>query len=174
MKINHLLFKLIAFSISLLLLRAAITGQHGFVFLCWNLFLAGLPYLFVTMYEKSTNGIKKMTWLLLSILFLPNSPYIITDLFHLKKNLIAPIWLDTILILSFAICGLIFFIITTQKLLVVVTEYSSSKFVQLMIKVVLILLCSYGVYLGRYLRFNSWDVFSNPIHLINSMIDSVF
>lgn len=174
MEKNSLTVKLIVFSLSLLIVRVFVTGHYSFLFLCWNLFLAWIPYWLINYYEFVKGSISKLGLVLSSIIFLPNSPYIITDLFHLKKNLVAPIWLDTLLILSFALTGLIFFVKTFQKLLIIITNnYISRKFYE-PCKILLIILCSYGVYLGRFLRFNSWDIISNPLHLVGSMWDSVF
>lgn len=165
--------KLISFCIGLLLLRLIITGQLGFVFLCWNLFLAWLPYYFVKRFNVVEGTWKKISMILLCILFLPNAPYIVTDLFHLKKDLIAPLWLDTILILSFALTGLIFFILTINELLLLIRRFKDTKRIRLFSKIALMLLSAYGVYLGRYLRFNSWDIISDPYHLAHGIFHSL-
>lgn len=150
------------------------THKAGFFFLAWNLFLAWLPYMFIKSFDKVSGTAKKIAMMLICILFLPNAPYIVTDLFHLKKELVAPLWLDTILILSFALAGLVFFILTIQELLVLVKRFRNTQRIHFFSKVFLMVLSAYGVYLGRYLRFNSWDIISDPFHLAHGMARSAF
>jgi len=168
------LVTLVAFCFGLLLLRMFLTEKIGFFFLLWNLFLAWLPYLFVKLFHQTDVTWKKITTILLSILFLPNAPYIVTDLFHLKQELIAPLWLDTILIFSFALAGLCFFILTIQELLFLVKRFRNTQRIHFFSKGILMVLSAYGVYLGRYLRFNSWDIISDPYQLAKGMARSIF
>ena len=85
------ILKLICFSMFLLIARMLRTEKISFVFLPWNLFLAWLPYFFVTQFYEAKAKLVKLGLFLSSILFLPNAPYIITDLFHLQKNSVAPL-----------------------------------------------------------------------------------
>jgi uncharacterized membrane protein len=171
--LRNKLIKLVLFCVGLVILRLIITQQLGFVFLCWNLFLAWLPYYFVKKFNLVEGTWKKISMILLCILFLPNAPYIVTDLFHLKKDLLAPLWLDTILILSFALAGLVFFILTIHELLLLVKRFKDTQRIHAACKIVLMLLSSYGVYLGRYLRFNSWDIISDPYSLAHGIFHSL-
>lgn len=168
------LLTLVAFCLGLLIMRMFLTEKMGFFFLLWNLFLAWLPYFFVKLFHQTEVTWQKISMILLSILFLPNAPYIVTDLFHLKKELVAPLWLDTILILSFALAGLCFFILTIQELLSLVRRFRNTQRIHLFSKGMLMVLSAYGVYLGRYLRFNSWDIDSDPYHLAKGMARSIF
>jgi uncharacterized membrane protein len=173
MKGNKLL-TLVAFCFGLLIVRLFLTEKASFFFLLWNLFLAWLPLFFVKLFHQTDVTWKKISTVLLCILFLPNAPYIITDLFHLKKELVAPLWLDTILILSFALTGLCFFLLTIQELLSLVKRFRNTQRIHLLSKCMLMVLSAYGVYLGRYLRFNSWDIISDPCHLAKGMARSIF
>ena len=110
----------------------------------------------------------------LSILFLPNAPYILTDLFHLNKNLAAPIWFDLLLISGFSILGLLFFLATVQRLFELLRPLCKMEMRFNLFKLGLFLSNGYGIYLGRYLRFNSWDVVSKPDDLVIRMFKSVF
>ncbi len=165
--------KLVAFCIALVVVRMIKTEHYSFLFLFWNLFLAYLPVLFMKLIKPNTHKYLSFIFLMFSILFLPNSPYILTDLFHLKKALIAPLWFDLILILTFAITGFIYFIMAFDLILNKIRR-SYSKKINLIAKPLLLLACSYGMYLGRYLRYNSWDIISSPIDLASGMINSVF
>lgn len=166
--------KLIAFCVLLLVVRVLKTGHFSFLFLLWNLFLAWLPYWLIKKYKPSQDWMTRCFFLGASLLFLPNSPYIITDLFHLTKKLVAPMWFDLILILSFAMVGLVYFLLTVERLLAIVRPYFKSETGFQFIKVVLLLANGYGIYLGRYLRFNSWDIIYKPNELAVRMFQSVF
>lgn len=172
MKIN-IVHKLVLFCVALIIVRIYKTEHYSFLFLFWNLFLAYLPLLVAKQIKANASKLKNFIFIIFSVLFLPNAPYILTDLFHLKKTLIAPLWFDLILILSFAIVGFIYFI-SAFDLILIEIKRSYSKKINLIAKPLLLLACSYGMYLGRYLRYNSWDIISSPINLANGMINSVF
>jgi uncharacterized membrane protein len=172
MKIS-VLHKLVAFCIALVIVRIIKTEHYSFLFLFWNLFLAYLPVLFIKFIKPKTHKYLSFVLLGFSILFLPNAPYILTDLFHLKKALVAPLWFDLILIISFAILGVIYFIMAFELILETIKRTYNQK-INLVAKPFLFLACGYGIYLGRYLRYNSWDIISNPLDLVNGMVNSVF
>jgi uncharacterized membrane protein len=170
---KSILVKLTGFCLGLLLVRIAMSSNFSFIFMFWNLFLAWLPYYFIKRYSKTTSKIKQVCFFLLSILFLPNAPYIITDLFHLHQNPAAPMWLDLLLILSFAMLGLSYFILSVKEILLIAADYIPNKASYMMVKVGIMLLSAYGIYLGRFLRFNSWDVLTDPLNLIDRIFHSL-
>lgn len=159
------------FSILLSIIRFATTGSLMYLFLTWNLFLAFIPWLLSTTliiygyYKKKT----LLVFLLLSwLLFFPNSPYILTDLFHLRRQSAAPVWFDWALILSFAWTGLMFGFTSLADIEKLLRRYTGEKSVVPMI-VGLLFLAAFGVYMGRFLRWNSWDVISDPLALFNDV-----
>lgn len=158
------------FSIGLMLFRIFYTGNLLFVFLTWNLFLAFIPYTISKWVLRSKN--KKVVQFLLVfawLLFIPNSFYIITDLFHLEMNQDVPLWYDLALLFSFAWCGLLFGILSIRQIEKWFEKFFNKKFDLLFIFPVMAL-NSLGVYVGRYLRFNSWDIITNPFQLIHDII----
>jgi uncharacterized membrane protein len=103
------------------------------------------------------------------VLFFPNSPYILTDLFHLGTSSRAPIWFDLILILSYAGTGLLFGFISLIDLEKILSNFfSKGKIVFIIIS--FLFLSGFGIYIGRYLRWNSWDVINNPVPLFSDII----
>jgi uncharacterized membrane protein len=167
----------ILFSVALLVVRFYQTGDWYFTFLIWNLFLAGLPLLASTAF-KYLHAIGRLTlisgiailgfWLL----FLPNAPYILTDLFHLKQRPNIPIWFDLILILSFAWNGLLFAFISLLDVQDIVTK-RSNKYIGWGLVLFAIVASSFGIYLGRFLRWNSWDVLQDPGGLLTDITDRI-
>lgn len=155
----------------LLLLRISITENVRFVFLLWNLFLAYIPlcishYLFHrTVMDKWSLGVWCMIWLL----FFPNAPYIVTDLMHLGKTKLPIPWLDSVLIFSFAITALTAGIISIFQMEKVLRRYLNT-YVRRFFMVLMMPLTGFGIYLGRFERWNSWDLITHP-HLL--LIDSL-
>jgi uncharacterized membrane protein len=167
------LARLVLFCALLIIVRFYKTGHYSFIFLFWNLFLAWLPLFFARKLNYEDGKIKRFLLLGVSVLFLPNAPYILTDLFHLKKSLVAPLWFDLILILSFAILGMLYFILALDLIFKEVSR-SFAGYVQRVFKPMLFLSTGYGIYLGRYLRYNSWDVLSQPVELAGGIFNSIF
>ncbi|WP_417608729.1 DUF1361 domain-containing protein [Owenweeksia hongkongensis] len=158
---------------ALITARVLYTSSILYLFLVWNLILAGIPYLLLEKL-KTRNRMKLSTISLsvLLILFLPNAPYITTDLFHLRGNFGDSIWYDTLLILSFAWSGLLLFFHSLNNINAFMRQWLPHG-KRVLLLVAIILLCAYGIYIGRYLRFNSWDVVSNPFSLLSQMLDHV-
>jgi uncharacterized membrane protein len=107
-----------------------------------------------------------LTWLV----FIPNTFYILTDLFHLGENGLAPKWYDLLLLLSFAWNGMLMGILSIRQMEKIFLEKCKTKNVWLFIYPVM-WLNALGVYIGRYLRFNSWDIITSPFNLVLDIVD---
>lgn len=165
------------FSFGLIVFRIYFTSGIYLSFLLWNLFLAWLPYYFsnhlMHYHQQQKANWKLLVLFSLWLLFFPNSPYIITDLFHLTNHHEMPIWYDLALIFSVAWSGLILgFLSLMQVHYFLIQKFGSNKS-WLMISLIQ-LLCAYGIYLGRYERFNSWDIVAQPFSLMNEILDLFF
>lgn len=160
------------FCIILSFYRIYFTQKWFFLFLNWNLLLAVIPFVLSSFLINSKYlAQSKMAFvivLLVWILFFPNSPYIFTDLFHIKIRKIMPIWYDLVLILSFAFTGIMFGFKSLNHLVQISSSYVSKK-VQNTAIVFLFFLSSYGIYLGRFLRWNSWDLINEPTKLLTDV-----
>ena len=163
--------------LSLLLVvgRVLMTGRGVFLFLVWNLFLAVIPFALSTLLGTARGPLRARllvpvgaAWLL----FFPNAPYILTDLFHLERRAGVPLWYDLALILSCAWNGLMLAYASLSDMQRLVQlrlgVYSGWAFATLAL-----LLSSFGIYLGRYLRFNSWDVLANPLTLFFDIVNRI-
>lgn len=166
----------ISFSFIILAYRVYLVDVTTYSFLIWNLFLAGLPYVVSSyVYNRTENKllkIKQVPLLLLWLLFLPNAPYILTDLFHLEPKGNIPEWYDLMLILSFALNGLVLGLMSLLQVHDLI-ENRFGKASGFVFALVACLLCAFGVYLGRFLRFNSWDIISNPSPLFHDLFSSI-
>lgn len=165
-----------SFSVALVVARVLYTDRITYVFLLWNLFLAAIPLALTKgLSEKPTytHKIYNLGVLLTWVLFFPNAPYIFTDLFHLKTTSSGIIWYDTTLILSMAWTGMIFGYLSLVRIERFLKTMLSEKWALLTVHVMLFI-SAFGVYIGRYLRFNSWDVVSDPLGLLLSVGEHVF
>jgi len=161
---------------SLSIFRASYSDTKTFLFLNWNLFLAFVPWLLssLAILKPSIQKRKIVIFLLLGtwLLFFPNAPYILTDLFHLRARYTIPIWFDLVLILSFAWTGLLFGFLSLWDIERILRKSINPKLVRC-ISVFLLFLGSFGVYLGRYLRWNSWDIIREPFGLFYDIGDRI-
>ncbi len=162
----------LAFSIIILMLRIKLNTSFFYLFLVWNVFLAIIPFA-ITLYlntKENLSPLKLGFGFLVWLAFLPNAPYIVTDLIHIRSGNDTFLWLDILVVLSFAMSGLLLFyysIIDMQQLM-------TSRFKRIPITtltLVIIFLCGFGVYLGRFLRYNSWEIISEPQMLISDILN---
>ena len=149
-------------------------GAQTFFFLNWNLFLAWIPYLVALslpyFYQKFNSKILIAGVLFCWLLFFPNAPYILTDFLHLKKRMGIPLWYDMMLFLSFAWTGLILGYLSLLEVQKFLSTFFSKKIVN-MISVTVLFLCGFGIYLGRFQRWNSWDIVTHPLSLFADILN---
>jgi uncharacterized membrane protein len=160
-----------AFCLGLLFVRKHYTG-YGFRFLAWNLFLAWVPFAFAILaYDSSKRGFR-LSFIPLAalwLLFFPNAPYIVTDLFHLRDLAgVAPLWYDVLLFTAFAWTGLLLGLISLYLMQTAVRRLVGS-FLSWVAVVAALGLASFGIYLGRFERWNSWDAVNRPHALLASI-----
>ena len=164
--INSLLVATFIFICVLIGCRIIYSDSLQHVFLTWNIFLAWIPYVISNYFklyqskQKWKQVILFFTWLL----FFPNALYIITDLIHINETDNAPVWFDVILIFTSSLFGLLMAFISlfnTEKYLSHLFSRRTVKYIMPLI----IFIGSFGVYLGRFQRWNSWDVLHSPLAL---------
>lgn len=159
-------------SITLLLIRIKLTHSNFYLFLVWNLFLAVIPFA-ITRYLCELKRHSKLIlvfWFGVWLLFLPNAPYLITDLKHLKLSSYNRIWLDILVVTSFALNGLLFFYLSITDMKIILKSYFKSRIINVAIPLI-IFTCAFGIYLGRVLRYNSWELLTNPKYLFIDIIN---
>lgn len=171
---KQLIYSFTLFSVSLLTYRIIKSEGLSYIFLAWNLFLALIPW-WISNYLKQKESLqfKHLPLLGAWLLFIPNSPYILTDLFHLKFRDPFPLWYDLVLVLSFALIGMIVFLKSLKDILALLKSHVSPMLFTLLTPLVFWLI-AFGLYLGRYLRFNSWNVVNHPFRLMRQSFDILF
>jgi uncharacterized membrane protein len=148
-----------------------IAYSHSFedVPFLWNLFLAWIPFaLALLIYDRHRRGARPVQPLalgLLWLLFFPNAPYIVTDFGYLTDMTGKTFWFEGLLIGTAAVTGLLLGFMSLYLIQAIVRRVAGARYAWLFVFVALAL-SSVGVYLGRVLRWNSWDVFVRPGSLL--------
>lgn len=172
---KSLIFLLISFCIILWMIRVKLTQSLFMGFLLWNLFLAYIPYcisLILMKQAKNLSKFKLILTLFIWLLFLPNAPYIVTDFIHLHPSQGNLIWLDIFILFTFSSTGIILAITSLTTVYKITSQHWNTKFANYF-SISVTFLCGFGIYLGRFLRLNSWDVFTNPILVLKQSILSI-
>jgi len=179
-EIDRLLALSMIFSIAMTVARTIYSGHLTFLFLIWNLFLAWIPYCISQWLYYSQRKIKSkfvfVAALMVWLVFVPNTFYILTDLYHVGddyNDFSMPQWFDLAMILSFAWNGLLLGILSVRHIEKIAHEKFRIRH-ELFFLYPTMWLNALGVYVGRYLRFNSWDLVSNPFHLVRDIADILF
>jgi uncharacterized membrane protein len=154
------------FCVALVLVRNAHAGNADFRYLIWNLFLAWIPFaLAVFVYDRwrrrRRGGVLLLGLGALWLLFFPNAPYIATDFVHLQHDPLSPYWYDAVTIAAFAWMGVLLGFASLYLMQTVVRQWRG-VLAGWVFAFVAIALGSLGIYLGRFLRLNSWDALEHP------------
>ena len=155
-------------SLILFRMRTLLSGSLDYAFLVWNIFLAWIPLgLAMTAttfaWKRKHLAVIIPASALVWLIFFPNAPYILTDLQHLgfpKPGI--PLWFDVLLLVWFAWTGLLLGVVSLFLMQDLVRREFGRTVGWLFVCAVGIL-GSLGIYIGRFLRWNSWDVFFNPL-----------
>jgi uncharacterized membrane protein len=161
----------------LFLARFLLTRRLGQLYLPWNLCLAWIPFGLALLTAKLADAPSRLRWLLFPaglswLLFLPNAPYIFTDLIHLMHaRWPSPVlmWYDLLLNLVFAMTGLLLGFASLAVIQNVIARKQGRRTAWLSV-IVILALSGFGVYLGRFLRWNSWDAFISPLRLSKDIV----
>lgn len=164
-KFIKLLIPWIVFSFVMNMSRFALTDVHSYLYMNWNLFLAFLPLLFIFLFERSKNIYFKIISFLAWLFFLPNAIYMVTDLIHLRD--VGPewlLWFDGMMIFAYALVGIFITAFTLLKMKDLLFKDNLKR--QNIFLIIISILSSFGIYLGRYVRWNTWDIITRPVDLV--------
>jgi uncharacterized membrane protein len=166
---------LTAVSIGLFVVGAITNHSLQFQYLVQNLFLAWLPLVFVAVLFRALKTRLWSSWLpfvltVLWLVFLPNSFYMISDFIHIqdvtRHNLLYDVVMFTAFIFTAALIGFCSLYLVQVELRKRVSLWASSVLIS-----VVLFLCSFAIYLGRDLRWNSWDILLNPAGILFDVSD---
>lgn len=169
---KNILVYSVGFSFLLYAFRVWYTGSFLFLFIPWNLFLAWLPLLFSSMIKNEKFSFKNVMFFCLWLLFFPNAPYLITDLFHLEQREGMPLYYDLVLLFMAAWNGLLMGLYSLRNIEQLLLKRFSVAKVKLML-LSFFALCGFGIYLGRYDRYNSWHLVTQPFDLMEGIFSKI-
>jgi len=142
-------------------------GYSGWI--VWNLFLAFIPMVLSFWLFRWQHPSRSLAWwigLIVFIAFLPNAPYLLTDIIHLigAARSTRSIWIVTLIFIplhTFAIlAGFEAYVISLINQGHYLRQQGAGKFVA-WAEILVHSLCAVGIYLGRFNRLNSWDLVTN-------------
>ena len=160
------------FVVAMIAFQTAYAGNPENLGIAWNLFLAWIPFvLALIIYDRGRSyasppalAVAAVLWLL----FLPNAPYVVTDLKYINGFSGASALYNVVLLASAASTGL-FLGLTSLFLMHAVARRLVGSFNAWALVVGAVALSSFGIYLGRVQRWNSWDVFTRPGSLFGDL-----
>jgi len=140
--------------------------------LAWNLVLAWIPLVVALLvYDARRRGVRPAalvaggaTWLL----FFPNAPYLVTDLKYLDAWSGVPLWFDVVVVSAAAWTGLLLGFASLYLVQSVARDLLGAAAAWALV-VASIALGSFGIYLGRFERWNSWDALTRPGELLGDV-----
>lgn len=150
-------------------IRVFIHWDMIYLFLVWNLFLAWIAYPVAEVMLRTKRWYVAMLALSMSMLFLPNAAYLVTDLIHFRKSTKIDPWFDLVLFSTYAITGLVLTFYTVKRLTRGLSQYLTERWLPVG-QFAIFTAIGIGIYLGRVERFNSWDAVLNPLDFLNSLI----
>jgi uncharacterized membrane protein len=160
------------FGVAMVAFRMAYSGTGEYRNLLWNLVLAWVPFVIaLAVYDRHRRGVPPrrlalpaLVWLL----FLPNAPYLVTEYKFLGQSGGAPVWYDITLLTTFAWVGLLLGF-ASLYLMHTVAERLFGAAASWCAALVVLPLTGFGIYLGRFERWNSWDVVLDPVTIATSL-----
>ena len=164
--------------IALLVVRVGHSHHSTYAWLWWNIFLAWIPFGFALIAYNVSWRHSRLSWLLVVVCsvvwlaFFPNAPYLVTDIVHLQHRNDAPYWFDLILFVAIAWTGCLLGLVSLFLMQEIVRRAAGSV-CSWIFAVVALGLSGFGIYLGRFLRWNSWDVFFTPTQILGAIADGI-
>jgi uncharacterized membrane protein len=168
-----------AVCVALVAARMVYSHTVHYWFLLWNLALAWVPFVFAGVAFALASSRRAVTYFLIAaaalvwLVFFPNAPYILTDFLHLgSMGDIVPGWYDVLMLFWFAWTGLLLGVVSLYLMQDIVARVFGGA-VGWVFVIAAAGLGSFGIYLGRFLRWNSWDLLSRPMPLAGELYGKV-
>ena len=156
-----------AMCIALVQVRIAHSGSQRYTIQVWNLFLAWIPFalayvVHMLSWRRRLVYFVTPVFALVWLIFFPNAQYLLTDLEHLsQESTVAPLWYDVILLVWLTWTGMLLGIVSLNLMQDVVRRTFNRQIGWIFVFLVAGF-SSVGVYIGRFMRLNSTDLFQDP------------
>ena len=152
------------------------TGRH--TGLVWNLFLAWIPFMLayfahLVSWRRSSLYLVIPVIAFLWLIFFPNAPYMLTDLQDLaRRSFDAPLWYDVIIVVWASWTGMLLGVISLYLMQDIIIR-TFGRVTGWIFVFVISALSSFGIYIGRFVRLNSWDILQNPTEVAQEILGLV-
>jgi uncharacterized membrane protein len=151
------------------LARLDIWGTTNLLYLIWNLFLAWVPYVISLYFIKKDMSVNRFIPIfIIWLIFFPNAPYLVTDVLHIVSSSPAILWYDSLLFFFFGWIGLFLGMISLFHVHQFLKVHLNYFFSEISIFGICFI-SSLGMYLGRFERKNSWDIFIHPLVVFRNL-----
>ncbi len=151
--------------------------RNNYLFLIRNLFLAWVPALIAVITHGLASPRRSFLYVILPLgsvlwlIFFPNAPYLLTDFQHLRLYHDSPqLWFDVVLVIWCAFTGL-FLGLASLYLMHQLVGGAFGPGVGWAFAIASILICSTGIYIGRFLRFTSWGLLRSPFGFAGDVLE---
>jgi len=153
--------------IMLVAARVAYSDTERHTGLIWNLFLAWIPFM-LAYFAHAVSWRRATLYLIIPaiaflwLIFFPNAPYMLTDLQDLARRASdAPLWYDVIIVVWMSWTGMMLGVISLYLMQDIIIR-TFGRTAGWIFVFVISALSSFGIYIGRFVRLNSWDILQNP------------
>ena len=167
-----------AVCIGLVFARVAYTESGRHLGLIWNLFLAWIPFM-LAYFAHAVSWRRAALYLVIPVIaflwliFFPNAPYMLTDLQDLARRATgAPLWYDVIIVVWCSWTGMLLGVISLYLMQDIIVR-SFGRTAGWIFVFVISGLSSFGIYIGRFVRLNSWDILQNPAETAQEILGIV-
>jgi len=167
-----------AMCIGLVLARVAYSDSGRHLSLIWNLFLAWIPFM-LAYFAHAVSWRRATIYLIMPfiaflwLIFFPNAPYMLTDLQDLARRAAgAPLWYDVIIVVWCSWTGMLLGVISLYLMQDIILR-SFGRVVGWVFVFTISALSSFGIYIGRFVRLNSWDILQDPAETAQEILGIV-
>jgi uncharacterized membrane protein len=150
--------------------------------IAWNLFLAFIPVALSFWLFRRKKVVRSSLWwliLVLFIAFLPNAPYMLTDVVHLIRGVRSgiPAWVIALVFIPLHLAAILggfeAYVVSLLNQGYYLRKQGFRRRIIWSTELLLHLLSAIGIYLGRFRRFNSWDLVTAPSDVVLSTLDDL-
>jgi uncharacterized membrane protein len=162
----------------LVVARVAYSDSGRHTGLIWNLFLAWIPFMLayfahLVSWRRTTLYLIIPIIAFLWLIFFPNAPYMLTDLQDLaRRSFDAPLWYDVIIVVWASWTGMLLGVISLYLMQDIIIR-TFGRTTGWIFVFVISALSSFGIYIGRFVRLNSWDILGNPTEVAQQILGLV-
>lgn len=169
------LIKLSLIAVLLVICRLILPNHRSLGFLIYNLFLAFIPLIistYIRYYSSKKTKISNLICGIIWLIFFPNAPYILTDGLHVIGPSSAFFFIDVVIWIYILLIAFWIALLSLDDIETILLKQVKNRLFVHVVVAFITFISAYGIYLGRDLRLNSWDIVLRPYSLIEFIYQS--